>query len=66
MDKNKILDIIENIENKSNKDLLEARSILETEFDSSKELIINLTRHLESIEEFYNKINKEIGKRNIR
>lgn len=66
MDKNKILDIVENIENKSNKDLLEARGILEAEFDSSKELIINLTRHLESVEEFYNKINKEIGKRNVR
>lgn len=65
MNKNKILDIVENIENKPNKDLIEARDSLKKEFDATKELIISLTRHLESIEDFYEKTNNEIIKRNI-
>lgn len=66
MDKDKILNVIKNIEDTPNKDLKEAQMSLITEFNSTKELIISLTRHLESIEELYNSVNKEINKRNIR
>ena len=31
--------------------------------DNTKELIIDLTRHLDSVEELYNKVNNEISKR---
>jgi len=66
MDINSLNEIIENYENKPNKDLLSVRTILVEEFDKTKELIISLTRHLDNIEEKYNIINNEIGKRNIK
>jgi len=63
MDKDKIIEIVENVNEKSNKDLLEARNTLLEEFGKTKDLIIELTRHLEIVEEYYEVINKEIGKR---
>lgn len=63
MDKDKIVDIVEHIKDRSNKDLFESRDILFDEFQKTKQLIIDLTRHLESVESFYETINKEIGKR---
>jgi hypothetical protein len=66
MDINSLNEIIQNYENKPNKDLLSARNVLVEEFDKTKELILSLTRHLDSIEEKYNVINNEIGKRNIK
>lgn len=66
MDKTKLLDIIKNLDETPNKDLIQSRKDLMDEFNSTKELIISLTRHLESIEELYKKVDKEIIKRNIR
>ena len=66
MDKNKILDIANDVENKSNKDLVIVLNELHVEYEKTKELIINLTRHLDSVEILYNKVNEEIGKRNIK
>ena len=63
MDKDKIIEIVKNVSDKSNKDLIEARGTLVEEFTKTKELIIDLTRHLEIVEGYYETINKEIGKR---
>jgi hypothetical protein len=63
MDKNKIIEITNDVENKSNKDLFEARDFLSDEFEKTKQLIIDLTRHMDSVEIYYNKINGEIKKR---
>jgi regulator of replication initiation timing len=63
MEKEKLFEVIKNIENKSNKDLFDAIDRLSNEFESTKQLIIDLTKHLDTIEEYYNKINKEIEKR---
>lgn len=63
MDKDKIIEIVENVTDKSNKDLIVARATLIEEFTKTKELIIELTRHLEIVEEYYDTINKEVGKR---
>lgn len=63
MDKDKIIDVIDDVTNKSNKDLFTTLEQLSTEFENTKQLIIDLTRHLESIEDSYNKVNKEIEKR---
>lgn len=63
MDSKKIIDIANDVENKSNKDLFLALDELSEEFEKTKTLIINLTRHLESIEDLYNNVNKEILKR---
>ena len=63
LDKNKIIEIASDVENKSNKDLFVVLEELGGEFEKTKNLIIDLTRHLEAIEDLYNKVNKEIEKR---
>jgi hypothetical protein len=63
MDKNKIIEITQDVENKSNKDLFVVLDELGIEFENTKSLIIELTRHLESVQDLYNKVNKEIEKR---
>jgi hypothetical protein len=63
MDINKLIEISGDVENKSNKDLFSSLEILSTEFEKTKVLIVDLTRHLEVVENMYNKINTEIGKR---
>lgn len=63
MDINKLIEISGDVENKSNKDLFSSLEILSTEFEKTKILIVDLTRHLEIVENMYNKINTEIGKR---
>lgn len=59
MDINKINDIIKNYKDKPNKELLNLMEILITEFNKTKELIIDLTKHLENIEDVYNEVQKE-------
>ncbi len=63
MDKNKVIEIVEDVTNKSNKDLFEVRDELIVEFEKTKDLIVDLTRHMDNIEEMYNIVNNEIGKR---
>jgi predicted transcriptional regulator len=63
MEKDKIINIIDDVSNKSNKDLFLTLEQLSNEFENTKQLIVDLTRHLESIEDSYNKVNKEIEKR---
>lgn len=65
MTKEQIVEVVKDIENKSNKDLLESLYLLSEEFEKTKTLIIDLTRHLDSIESMYNNINNEIKKRNL-
>ncbi len=63
MEKDKLIEIINNIENTSNKDLFSAIDLLSEEFENTKQLIIEITKHLDTVEEYYNFINKEIEKR---
>jgi len=63
MDKQKFIEIANDSENRSNKDLVEARDFFISEFDELKTLIIDLTRKLEGVETLYNKINGELNKR---
>ncbi len=63
MEKQKYIDIANDTENRSNKDLVEARDFFITEFDELKTVIIDLTRKLEAVEVLYNKINVELNKR---
>lgn len=65
MDKNKIIEIINDPSVKSNKDLNECLFFLNQEFEKTKETIVTLTKYLDSVESSYNKINEEIGKRVI-
>ena len=63
MENKKIIDIANDVTNKSNKDLFAALNELYVEFEKTKDLVINLTRHLEGVEELYNKVKDEIEKR---
>ena len=63
MDKQKFIEIANDSENRSNKDLVEARDFFISEFDELKTLIIDLTRKLVGVEILYNKINGELNKR---
>jgi hypothetical protein len=66
MDSEKIIEIINNYKDKSNKDLLETLEILNKEFELTKEIIVSFTKHLDKIEESYYLIENEIKKRNIK
>ena len=63
MELDKLLKIVEEVENKPNKDLIEVQKELIDEFEKTKDLIVNLTKHLENVEDLYDKVNNEIGKR---
>lgn len=63
MDIEKINDVVKNSKDKPNKDLIESRDILITEFDKTKQLILDLTKHLDAVRDSYEIINTEIGKR---
>ena len=65
MESQKLIEIANDVENKSNKDLMIVADELNEEFEKTKELIIDLTRHLDGVENLYNKVNKEIEKRYI-
>lgn len=65
MDGKKLIEIFENIQDKPNKDLLEAEAFLFNEHESIKQLVIQLTYRMEGIEELHGKITEEIQKRNI-
>lgn len=63
MEKEKIVEISNNAQDASNKDLIDARDILIEEFNNTKDIIVNLTRHLDGVESLYNKVNNELEKR---
>ena len=65
MESQKLIEITNDVENKSNKDLVIVADELSEEFEKTKELIIDLTRHLDGVEWLYNKVNKELEKRYI-
>jgi len=63
METKSLIEIANNVEEKSNNELLMVADELYDEFEKTKELIIDLTRHLDGVEELYNRVNKEIEKR---
>jgi hypothetical protein len=63
MDVKDIENIVKNVKEQSNVKLIEARNLLLTEFNKTKELIVDLTKHLDAVGESYEVINKEIGNR---
>jgi hypothetical protein len=63
MEKENLIEIAKDPKNKSNKDLFIVVNELYDEHEKTKNLIIDLTRHLESIEILYNDVNNEIEKR---
>lgn len=63
MDKEKLKLIISDYKNSPNKDLATAMDSLNEDFEKTKNLIIKLSKHLDFIEETYNKIHLEYTSR---
>jgi hypothetical protein len=63
MEQEKILEILKDYKNKSNKDLISALDFLYEDFNKTKDLIVKLTVHLDSTELSYNKLLEEINNR---
>lgn len=60
----KILDIINNYKDRSNQDLTSAMDYLNSDFESTKKKLIELSKYLDSLEITYNTLLKEFKKRN--
>jgi hypothetical protein len=63
MFKEKLEKTVEDVKNKSNSDLVTSRDLLMEEFNKTKDIIIELTYHLEKVENSYNIINEELNVR---
>ena len=63
MEQEKILEILKDYKNKSNKDLISALDFLYEDFNKTKDLIVKLTLHLDTTEFSYNKLLEEINNR---
>lgn len=57
-------EIVKEVGNKPNSDLIKAMDFLREDFDQTKDSIIKLTHHLDSIETMYDIIHKEFKNRN--
>ena len=64
MDKKKVIEILNNLEEVPNKELIVCLDYLNNEFQQTKNSILRLTNYLDNTEIVYNKILKEYEKRN--
>ena len=58
------MEFFKEYKDKPNKEILDVMKILKGEFDKTKNIIVDLTNHLESVERKFNLLDKEIDKRN--
>jgi hypothetical protein len=63
VDNEKIIKVIEDCENSPNADLIKVRDLLVDEFEETKRMLLQLSEHLDKLEECYNKVEGEIKKR---
>lgn len=59
-----ILEIIKDFKSKSNVDLIKAMDYITEDFELTKKSLINLTHHLDKLENTYNKLLSEYKTRN--
>jgi len=62
-DSTKVLDIINDYKNKSNKDLIFVMEFIKKDFDLTKESVLKLTSHLDKLEKTYDMVLKEYNDR---
>lgn len=63
MEEKKVLEILKNYKNSSNKELTEVMDFLNEDFQKTKDLLVKLTYHLDTTEDAYNKVFDEYKKR---
>jgi CII-binding regulator of phage lambda lysogenization HflD len=66
MEREEVIKVVNDVKNKPNKDLVLALMELDNEFKQTKELIIELTRHIDNVENSYNIVNNELNSRYIK
>lgn len=64
VESSKILEIIKNYKDSSNKDLVLALEFVQKDFEYTKETIIKMSEHLDKLENTYNLLHKEYNSRN--
>ena len=65
VDSKKILEIIKNYKDSSNKDLNLALQFIQKDFEYTKETLLKLSEHLDKLENTYNILHKEFMNRNV-
>lgn len=63
MEPKEVLKILSDYKNSSNKDLMLVMDFLQNDFEKTKDLILKLTKHLDTTEDSYNKVFEEYKKR---
>ena len=63
IDIEKVGQIISEIDTRPNSDLTRVMDFLQKDFDETKDLIIELTKHLDNIERMYDLVHNEFKKR---
>jgi hypothetical protein len=63
MEPKEVLKILSDYKNSSNKDLISVMDFLQNDFEKTKDLILKLTKHLDTTEDSYNKVFEEYKKR---
>jgi hypothetical protein len=58
-----VTQIIQEIDSRPNSDLTKVMDFLREDFDETKDMIINLTKHLDNIETMYDLVHNEYKKR---
>jgi hypothetical protein len=66
MNINEINLVLENLSDTQNKKLLETKEILSVEFENTKKTLIELSRHLDVIYDYFYKVENELDKRGVR
>ena len=56
--------VIADLENSSNKEIVQALDFLKNDFEETKTMLMDLSNHLDNIENLYNSVLKEYVKRN--
>jgi len=63
MEKERMEEIINEPKSKGNSDIMEVMLVLKNNYEDTKQLVVELTYRLDSIEEKYTKLNSELKKR---
>lgn len=66
MEREKILEIVKDVENKSNKDLTACLGALHEEYEKTKAIIVDLTYHMDKLEGLFGQVSREIEKRTLK
>jgi len=64
IDIEKLNSIITEIKSSGNQELIQALDFLSEDFEETKQMIINLSQHLDNVENLYNKVLYEYNLRN--